>query len=133
LSSTSFSANSNDLPVRVPHGCERRRDRAPELDFGNIAVDRRHPKLLPGVVDEKSSQQRLRERQVEVGREGRIEISEDVRRDLLPIVELERHVTAAPRQGLQEPGVVIGGVELHDGAAVQLVRRGLRDRALIEL
>ena len=73
------------------------------------------------------------DREVEVGRERRVEVREDVRRDLFVVVELKREVAAAPWQRLHDAGVVGRGVVLDDRAAVELVRGRLHDGALAEL
>ena len=44
-------------------------------------------------------------RQVEVRREGRVEVREDIRRDLLAVVELEREVAAAPGSSCTMPAL----------------------------
>ncbi len=66
----------------------------------------------------------------EVRVEGRVEVGEQVRRDLLVVVERDRDVAAGPGQLLRDAGVVGGGVVLDDGAAVQLAGRRLDDGAM---
>src|SRR4029453_118701 len=94
------------LPIRVAHVGERRRNRAAQLDFRCVAVQRRDDQLLPIVVDEKTAKQRLRQRERKIVVERWVVVQQVVRADLLVVVELKRKSPAAPWDQLLQSGVV---------------------------